>query len=226
MAVNLDRISDLEQRWQQCWQDVDLLQKNLDRQNQIEQIFKLLVTAYTRPDRHYHNLTHIHHFLTTLDSFATTLENPIAVSLAAWFHDFVYDPHALDNEFQSAKAAGELLLNLGGNPELICRVQELIMATQGHEVMGDDLDRSIFLDADLAILGADPERYQAYSEGIRREYSWVSDAGYQVGRIRVLENFLQRDRIYYTEQLFDRLESIARTNMLLEIEIRSTDPSG
>jgi predicted metal-dependent HD superfamily phosphohydrolase len=45
---------------------------------------------------------------------------------------------------------------------------------------------------------------------------------YQTGRIRVLESFLQRDRLYYTDLLFDELESIARTNMINEIRLLKT----
>ena len=73
------------------------------------------------------------------------------------------------------------------------------------------------MDADLAILGADPVEYQAYMRSIRREYSWASDAAYKVGRIQVLESFLQRDRLYYSDILGDELESIARLNLKQEI---------
>jgi predicted metal-dependent HD superfamily phosphohydrolase len=182
-----------------------------------ERVFQLLITAYTQTDRYYHNLTHIHQILTTLDRFSSTLQNPIAVSLAAWFHDFVYDAQASDNEIQSARSAGELLASIGGARELIDRVQSLILATQGHQIDPNDRDKCIFLDADLAILGTEPIRYQTYQRSIRREYSWVSDEAYQTGRIRVLESFLQRDRIYYTDLLFNELESLARTNMSNEI---------
>jgi predicted metal-dependent HD superfamily phosphohydrolase len=233
MSLYLNDLTELARKWQQCWRDlpIDSASQRLPQQTELDRVFQLLVTAYTQSDRHYHNLTHIHHVLTTIDShaewllqgFSVTLKNPIAVSLAAWFHDFVYDPQASDNELQSAKAAGELLLNLGGNQELICCVQELILATQGHQIVAEDFDRSIFLDADLAILGADPVTYQAYSRSIRCEYSWVSDAAYRAGRIQVLESFLQRDRLYYTDTLFNELEDLARSNMLSEIQLCSSN---
>ena len=91
------------------------------------------------------------------------------------------------------------------------------MGVQGHKINPTDRDGCVFLDADLAILGADPVRYQAYQRSIRREYSWVSDAAYQTGRIQVLESFLHRDRLYYTALLFNELESIARLNIQQEI---------
>ncbi len=184
---------------------------------EIDRVFQILVTAYSQPDRHYHNLTHIDQIFTTLDRFSSTLHNPISIFFATWFHDLVYNSRVADNEIQSAKSAGKLLASIGGSRELIDRVQSLILSTQGHQIDPDDRDKCIFLDADLAILGADPIQYQIYQRSIRREYSWVSDITYQTGRIQVLEGFLQRDRLYYTDLLFDELESIARINMSNEI---------
>jgi predicted metal-dependent HD superfamily phosphohydrolase len=208
----MNLVNELEHKWYHCWQDLPT-----DR-TEINRVFKLLVNAYTQPNRHYHNLTHIQQVLTTLDRFSGMVDDPLTLSLAGWFHDFVYNSRASDNELQSAKAAGELLANLRVPLDRSDRVYELIMATQGHQIVADDLDRCIFLDADLTILGAKPERYEVYTRSIRMEYSWVSDSAYQAGRIQVLESFLQRDRLYYTDILFSELESISRKNMKCEID--------
>jgi predicted metal-dependent HD superfamily phosphohydrolase len=208
-------ILELYTQWRRCLSDLSIESDAEHRQH----TFEILVNAYTQPDRHYHNLNHIYHLLTTIERFDGLVQDSIALSLAAWFHDYVYDPRAADNEAQSAKTAGDLLTNIGGSSKLIDRVQQLILATQGHQIDAEDRDRCIFLDADLAILGTDPVAYQVYARSIRREYDWVSDAAYQTGRIRVLENFLQRNRLYYTELLFDELESIARANMRQEIDL-------
>ncbi len=203
-------INELNQKWQQCWTD-------RSPQAEIDLLFGLLIDAYSKSDRHYHNLNHINHVLITIERFNLQLQNPVSVKLAVWFHDFVYDPQASDNEFQSAKLARELLTKVSVLPELIDRVQQLILATKGHQIDPSDADLSIFLDADLAILGTDPTQYQDYARSIRQEYSWVSNAKYQVGRIKVLESFLQRGRLYCTDLLFDELESIARINIQQEI---------
>ena len=218
---DLDRLAQI---WQQscCYFSIDPLDRNVVRQESIDRIFQLLVTAYTQPDRHYHNLNHIYHVITTLDRFNDSA-NPRAVYFAAWFHDFVYDSQASDNEMQSAIAARDLLANLGESPATIDRVSLLILATQGHQIDPKDRDLCIFLDADLAILGTAPVIYQAYQQSIRREYSWVTDVAYQTGRIRVLESFLARDRLYYTELLFNELESIARLNLEGEIAFLSKE---
>lgn len=206
--VNRDRLAQI---WQSYWID------RSDNRSEIDRVFKLLVAAYTQPDRHYHNLDHIDQLLATIARFNDQLEDPITVKLAVWFHDFVYDSQAADNEIQSAKAAKELLTSIGESVTTIDRIQHLILATQGHQIDANDLDQSIFLDADLTILGADPVRYQAYQQAIRQEYSWVSPADYQTGRIQVLQSFLHRDRLYCTDLLFAELESIARSNLEKEI---------
>lgn len=211
-------INRLAQIWQQscCHLQLDPLGENVSRQPEIDRVFELLVTAYTHPDRYYHNLNHIYHVIATLNRFSN-FENLHAVYFATWFHDFIYDSQASDNEVQSARAARDLLANLGESLETIERVSSLILATQGHQIDPLDRDLSIFLDADLAILGTDPVIYQAYQQSIRSEYNWISDTAYQSGRIRVLESFLKRDRLYQTELLFNELESIARLNLTREI---------
>jgi predicted metal-dependent HD superfamily phosphohydrolase len=223
----MERCHELTIGWQQFW--VARSKAPIDRvqQQEIDRIFQLLIAAYTQPDRHYHNLNHIYHLLTILERFdrenspnSEHLQDSSSVILAAWFHDFVYDPQAADNEIQSAEAATELLANLHVSLDLdLDRIERLILATQGHQIDPDDADLCIFLDADLAILGADPVRYAAYMRSIRHEYDWVDEASYRTGRSRVLASFLQRDRLYYTDLLFDELEAIARVNLQQEISL-------
>jgi predicted metal-dependent HD superfamily phosphohydrolase len=207
----MNGIDKLYRQWRSYWDERQSIDPAVDK------IFGLLVAAYTHPDRHYHNLVHIQSVLAILERFA--IDDPIAVSLAAWFHDFIYDPQASDNEIQSAKAAKKLLTNLGIAIDRIDRIERLILATAGHRIDPDDADLCLFLDADLAILGTNPVTYQAYATAIRREYEWVPDVEYRAGRIRILESFLQRDRLYYTPQLFAELESIARLNIRQEIDL-------
>ncbi|WP_310428235.1 hypothetical protein [Chamaesiphon sp. VAR_48_metabat_135_sub] len=222
----MSEIDELAQKWQPAWTEVSIDPPSdlLHKQQKTDRVFQMLVTAYSKPDRHYHNLAHIHHLLTILDRFnPDRLRDPMAVFLAIWFHDFVYESRAGDNEIQSAKAAKKLLTNLGVSIDLILDVEQLILATQGHQVSTEDFDRCVFLDADLAILGADPDKYQTYARSIRCEYSWVPDSAYRAGRIRVLESFLQRDRLYYTDLLFTELESQARLNLEQEISVLEVD---
>jgi predicted metal-dependent HD superfamily phosphohydrolase len=221
----MEQCDELTIGWQQFWVDRSIGTLGSFQRQEIDRILKLLIAAYTRPDRHYHNLAHLHHVLAVIDRFnvkvslhSERLQDPSSVILAAWFHDFVYDPQAADNEIQSARAAKELLINLV-KPLEIDRIEQLILATQGHRIDPNDADLCIFLDADLAILGTDPSRYAAYRKSIRGEYNWVDDATYRTGRSRVLASFLERDRLYYTDLLFGELESRARLNLQQEIAL-------
>jgi predicted metal-dependent HD superfamily phosphohydrolase len=51
----MDPIDKLNVQWQQLWQFRSI--SVLDRQ-QIDRPFQLLVSAYTQPDRHYHNIVY------------------------------------------------------------------------------------------------------------------------------------------------------------------------
>ena len=170
--------------------------------------FEQISSAYSSPERHYHTLTHLSQVLSVLDQF----QPAITVQLAAWFHDIVYDSQAQDNEEQSAEFAEEMLTLLSIDSSAIATVRQLILCTKTHQAY--DSDSAILLDADLSILGADPFEYQNYAAAIRREYTWVSDADYRIGRRRVLEKFLSRDRIFLR---LDHLEAQARHNLQTEI---------
>jgi predicted metal-dependent HD superfamily phosphohydrolase len=185
-------------------------------------VFAALVQAYSEPGRYYHTLEHVRQVLGLLDAFGGRAADPAALQLAAWFHDVVYNPRANDNEERSARYARETLGRLAVTAERIARVARLILATKNHRPVEGDLDSGLFLDADLAILGAPEGEYQAYSGAIRREYDWVSDAAYRAGRKEVLRSFLRRPRIYFTEEFFAAREDRARSNMEKEIAALST----
>jgi predicted metal-dependent HD superfamily phosphohydrolase len=106
----------------------------------------------------------------------------------------------------------------------------MIMATAGHTSVAEarrgdarrgDQDSvrqtAILVDADLAILGADPQAYQAYANGVRAEYFVVDDEHWRIGRGRVLRTFLDRPRIYATEYMYDEREHRARANIEAEL---------
>jgi predicted metal-dependent HD superfamily phosphohydrolase len=77
-------------------------------------------------------------------------------------------------------------------------------------------DTAVVLDADLAILAAEPSRYQAYATGVRAEYAHVDDASWRTGRTRVLRAFLERPAIYLTAPM-QRQEHRARANLAAEL---------
>ncbi len=174
--------------------------------------FADLTARYGEPGRHYHTLEHIAAVLDTLDSFG---ESPPALLLAAWYHDAVYDSRAGDNEERSAELARRSLATLGVPADVIEETARLILLTKTHRTVEDDAAGRRLLDADLAVLGADPQTYDRYAAAIRREYAWVPEADYRAGRRRVLEGFLARPQIYH---LLKHAEAPARQNLRREAD--------
>ncbi len=172
---------------------------------------------YREPHRAYHNFGHIGHCLAEFDTVRSLAESPVAVELAIWFHDAIYDTHANDNEEQSANFAAQFLGEAKVEPKLVAGVASLIVATT-HAAPPASPDAALLVDVDLAILGQPRERYAAFEQEIRREYAWVSASDFAAGRAAILRRFLERPEIYSSDAFRDRYERIARENLRWAIE--------
>ncbi len=175
-------------------------------------VFDRLVAAYEEPHRHYHTLEHVAEVLRVVGRLGGTS----AVTLAVWFHDAVYDPRATDNEERSANLAAAELTALGIDAATVEKVSGLVRATA--HLTGDPRAGAqirILLDADLAILGAAPTRYERYAADIRKEYAHVPDADFARGRLAILRRFLDRPAIYFDDRMD---EAAARENLTAECD--------
>ncbi|MEZ6141409.1 MAG: hypothetical protein R3B84_12630 [Zavarzinella sp.] len=181
-------------------------------------VFDQLVAAYTGPTRYYHNLQHINEMLKIAGKLSSVANNLTAVQLAIWFHDSVYDPKSNENEQKSANLASEVLHRFGLDNELVMKVHQLILATASPTMLVIDPDVAVLLDADLAILGAEEARYRTYAAAIRQEYSWVPEADFAQGRLKILQQFLASPQIYRTAIMRELGEAPARTNLMWECE--------
>ena len=184
-----------------------------------ERVLGDLVRAYAEPHRHYHTLDHIADLLQLLAQHGGASDAD-AVKLAILFHDAVYDPERQDNEAASANLAKRHLGLLGFAQQLVTKVEHYVLATQHGASMpaAGDSDLHLLLDLDLSVLAAPSDRYRAYAQAIRNEYTAVPDELYRAGRRRVLESFLARPQIYRTERLRVLWEASARANLTGEIE--------
>jgi predicted metal-dependent HD superfamily phosphohydrolase len=183
-----------------------------------------LGAKYTQPHRAYHNLLHVEDVLLRIEELAPPKEHELALALAAWFHDAVYQPERDDNEERSAYAAYDALEQAGASPTLMAEVMRLIRLTASHEADADDIAGEVLCDADLAILGAAREKYVQYAQGIRQEYVHVPMTTYHAGRAQVLRAFLEREHIYSTPYAREHWERRARENIEAEIACFQTDP--
>src|SRR5262249_57998276 len=96
------------------------------------------------------------------------------------------------NEERSAALVRAALPALGVPGEVVGETARLVLLTKAHRAAAADEAGQWLLDADLAVLGADPETYDRYAAAIRREYAWVPDADYRAGRRRGLGGFFGR----------------------------------
>ena len=174
-------------------------------------IYDDLLRRYAEPHRRYHTIDHIRDVVSLLEP------DPL-VEFAAWFHDAIYDTRRSDNEERSAELAASAMRELEFADEEIDLVARAIRATAKHEA-GDLPPKMLaFLDADLAILGSDPARYDRYAQQIREEYAWVPEDVYRRERARILGAFLDRPRIYFVDT---SREAAARENLGREIGVLS-----
>lgn len=172
-----------------------------------------LVTAYTAPGRHYHNLAHIEDCLAALAQVdgLSSRESEILTE-AIWWHDVIYDPTRSDNEELSAELAERNVC-----ADISREVGRLIRLTKSHDVAADDRLGAILISIDLSILGAEPARYDAYAAAIRQEFIHVSDPDYRAGRAAVLRRFAGRPVIYPDAGFAARYELRTRDNLAREL---------
>jgi predicted metal-dependent HD superfamily phosphohydrolase len=177
-----------------------------------------VVGRHRESQRRYHGVRHVVWVVRHVHELA--VEVPVrdlgAVIAAAFFHDAVYRPGASDNERQSAALAERILADLGWDATRCREVGALVRATERHEPDGDP-DRSVLIDADLAVLGSEPAAYQAYVTGVRAEYASLDDGAWRRGRSDVLHRLLDREPLYTTEPARRRWEARARANLAAEL---------
>lgn len=203
-------------RWSRLWRRVTSTRRP-------EAVYQELRSRYSEPHRHYHNLDHLAECLREFDSARHLANDAVAVELATWFHDVIYDAHATDNEEKSAELARKHIAAADGAADLREAVAALVLATKTHE-FNSHPDAPLLVDVDLSILGREPDRFREYESQIRQEYSWVPESIFAVKRAEILQRFLRRERIYSTPLFFDRYEQQARAN--LESSIRVLNQAG
>lgn len=176
-----------------------------------------LVASYAHPDRGYHDTRHLAEVLERLHELSVQGEefDLMAVVLAAWFHDSVYDAQP-DAEKRSAAWAAEALLTLV-EPAIVDEVVRLVLLTEHHRPADDDRNGCALSDADLAILAAPPARYAEYAAAVRREWSHVSDADFAAGRSAILRDLLAKPHLFHTAHARAAWEAAARANVEREL---------
>ena len=208
---------------------------------QVAELGESLLQAWEQPHRAYHHSGHLSQMLANLDrlyAHRTQGSTPLALVLAAWFHDAVYEGAPGEDERRSeqlANASLESLVTAGlFDGDELQMVSLLVRATATHELPEsadlpagyEPADIQFFLDADMAILAADSTRYRRYLRGVRSEYSHFDDEAFRTGRTTFLRSILGRERIFLSEQALKLWEEPARANLQAELSEWAQDPQG
>ena len=197
----------------------------------IETAFALLTPDFAPPlrrlreqmalscPRAYHNQQHIVSVLECLFAWSGAALPSLPLIAAALYHDAIYDPTQHDNEARSAVWCDEELAKIGVGTATRNKAIRLIVATAAHEMDGaEDTDTITLLDADLFVLGSDPDEYADYVAAIRTEYRHVKEAQWRSGRKAVMAKFLERDHIYRGKwRGHTQRETQARSNITEEL---------
>ncbi|WP_049348936.1 DUF4031 domain-containing protein [Rothia mucilaginosa] len=209
---------------------------------QVAELGESLLQAWEQPHRAYHHSGHLSQMLADLDRlYAHRMQagsTPLALILAAWFHDAVYEGAPGEDERRSeqlAIASLEPLVTAGLlSGDELQMVRLLVRATATHELPEsanlpagyEPADIQFFLDADMAILAADSARYRRYLRGVRSEYSHFDDEAFRAGRTTFLRSILGRERIFLSEQALKLWEEPAQANLRAELNEWEQDPQG
>lgn len=180
-----------------------------------------LAARYAETNRRYHDSGHVQAVLRDVAVLAGELrlaaEERAVLTIAAAAHDVVYEGHSGDDERRSASWARHWLTRAGVAEPHVARVGELVLATMTHSASSEDLTAWVLLDADLAILGADPGAYDRYRAAVREEYAALDESAWRTGRAAVLAGLLARDPLYGTGAARQRWEAAARGNIAREL---------
>ena len=181
-----------------------------------------LLRRWSEPHRSHHTLAHLRDTLRAADlllvSDGGADADADAVRYAVWFHDAVYEGRPGEDEEQSALLAERMLGRMGVAPTLIGEVARLVRLTTDHHAEAGDHEGAVLCDADLSVLGSEPEGYLTYAAAVREEYRHVPDHLFRVGRIRVLKSLLDAPRLFRTEPGRRWWEARARANVSAEVE--------
>ena len=204
--------------------------------------FHQVLGKYKEIKRKYHTLMHLMEMFCYLDlvfqSKSLVKESRPGcyevLIMATFFHDVIYDPKSSVNEDDSAKLYLDFVsdIQMAGIPEQNYSLQSIksfhesvfqyIIATKHHLLPKDfvnDYYLKLFLDIDMSVLAKNYNAYLSYACCIREEYIHVDHDTYCSKRSEILTAFLSAGDIFHTDEIKQWLESRARSNIQLEINM-------
>jgi predicted metal-dependent HD superfamily phosphohydrolase len=179
-------------------------------------IFAVILDNYGASGRHYHGVAHLQALLALLAQHACQAPGA-ATRLAVWWHDVIYEALSGDNEAKSGEMARIHLTQLAAPTALTERVCALITATKNHFAAPSFGEDDVFMDADIAILGAPEDVYRRYTQQVRAEYAMVPTQRFNLGRAGFLKSASAFPRLFKTDLFEATYGPQARINMAQEL---------
>jgi predicted metal-dependent HD superfamily phosphohydrolase len=190
--------------------------------------WKVIDAGYGETHRGYHSWDHIDDLLLKLDSFSALAVRLDLIATAIFWHDVVYATRKADGGLRPDSD------NVRDSAVLYCRhslsnetdvaaVCDMIMATADHLDAGASCelypgfakDLDLFLDLDLSSLAAPWPLFAENLEKIRFEYAWVPELTFSLGRVKMLQTFLNKgDQLFRREETNRLWSGAARDNLL------------
>ncbi|QNE15976.1 DUF4031 domain-containing protein [Pseudarthrobacter sp. NBSH8] len=180
-------------------------------------LFLDLLDRWSEDHRRYHGCTHLLAVLEALDLLTDPADPPRTVLLAAWFHDAVYRGVAGQDEEESARLAEERLADAGLPADDVEEVARLVRLTSDHRPEPGDDGGALLCDADLSVLGGDPEPYARYVAAVREDYAHIGDADFAAGRAAVVRHLLELDPLFHGDRARELWLVAARRNLQGEL---------
>jgi pantetheine-phosphate adenylyltransferase/dephospho-CoA kinase len=185
--------------------------------------YERLFTTYLEPHRVYHSLPHIVSGLDEISDARRLMVNSDQVMFAWFYHDYVFRDGSRVNEVESAKTAYNICKEARLDETFAQNVKNLVLATKHHSNLSiDSIDEGFIKDIDLAIFGKSVEQFDMYDDGIREEYRNEDSEAFKKGRVSLLQEFLKRPHIYYTDFFRQKYETKAKENLQRAITRLST----
>jgi len=215
IIIEISLVKDIQIELSEKWQE---LSQHLGLDEILTaQLWNNILEKYSESHRTYHNLSHLYSMFRIKTQWEDALAHPRLFDLAIWYHDIIYNTVKKDNELQSRDLFAHDFAGILPEEDLnyVC---QLILSTNKHVPIRKDFDNFLFLDIDLAVLATQRDMYRKYTNAIRREYRLYPSFLYNRGRKKIMESFLEREQIYYTDFFQEHFEEQARANVGRELE--------
>ena len=180
-------------------------------------LFLDLLDRWSEPHRRYHGCTHLLSVLEALDLLTDPVDPPRTVLLAAWFHDAIYRGVAGQDEEESARLAEDRLAAAGLPEAEVAEVARLVRLTSDHRPGPGDDDGVLLCDADLSVLGGEPDEYARYVADVRQDYAHIGDADFAAGRAAVVRHLLELDPLFHSGRAQELWLDAAHRNLKGEL---------